>query len=71
MPGPERARREPLEGAARGMRLRLSLRGEFALALLPTATVLGVHGVLGVLGLVEALSRQRLLFASLARTRHA
>ncbi len=44
----------------RGVRRRLNLRGEFALALLPTATVLAV------LALVEALSRQRLLFASLA-----
>lgn len=43
-----------------GGRARLGLRGEFMLALLPTATALVV------LGLVEALSRQRLLFASLA-----
>lgn len=42
------------------MRRRLPLKGEFALALLPTATVLVV------LALVEGVSRQRLLFASLA-----
>ena len=39
---------------------RLSLGREFSLALLPTATILAT------LGLVEAFSRQRLLFASLA-----
>lgn len=44
----------------RALRRRLSLRGELALALLPTAIVLAV------LGLVEVLSSQRLLFASLA-----
>lgn len=41
-------------------RRRLGLQGELLLALLPTATVLLV------LALVEAFSRQRLLFASLA-----
>lgn len=41
-------------------RRRLSLQGELLLALLPTATVLLV------LALVEAFSRQRLLFASLS-----
>lgn len=41
-------------------RRRLPLRAELLLALLPTATVLGV------LALVEAYSHQRLLFASLA-----
>ena len=46
--------------AARTWRTRLSLRGEFTLALLPSATVLLT------LFLVEVLSRQRLLFASLA-----
>lgn len=46
--------------AAHTVRRRLGLRGEFALAALPTATVLLV------LALVEALARQRLLFASLA-----
>lgn len=42
----------------RTSRRNLGLRGEFLLTLLPTLTVLAV------LGLVEALSRQRLLFAS-------
>jgi CBS-domain-containing membrane protein len=51
---------KPVEGARRPKRRRLSLRDEFLLALLPTLTVLLV------LGLVEMLSRQRLLFASLA-----
>ena len=51
---------EPIEGANRALRRRLSLKGEFLLALAPTVTVLLV------LALVEALSQQRLLFASLA-----
>lgn len=51
---------EPVEGANRALRRRLTLKDEFLLALGPTVTVLGV------LALVEALSRQRLLFASLA-----
>jgi len=51
---------EPSKGANRSARRRLSLRGEFLLALGPTLTVLIV------LALVEALSEQRLLFASLA-----
>lgn len=51
---------KPVEGASRGLRRRLDLRGELMLALLPTVTVLLV------LALVEAVSRQRLLFASLA-----
>jgi CBS-domain-containing membrane protein len=51
---------KPIEGAVRGARRRLGLRGEFFLALGPTVTVLLV------LALVEALSQQRLLFASLA-----
>jgi CBS-domain-containing membrane protein len=51
---------KPVEGAARRARRRLSVRQEMILALLPTATILVV------LGLVEALTRQRLLFASLA-----
>jgi hypothetical protein len=50
---------QPLQGANRSLR-RLGLKGVFALALLPTLMVLSV------LGLVETLSRQRLLFASLA-----
>lgn len=51
---------KPLKGANRSLRHRLDLKGEFILVLLPTVTVLGV------LGLVEVLSQQRLLFASLA-----
>ena len=51
---------KPVEGAQRSLRKRLSLRGELMLAALPTATVLLV------LLLVEVLSEQRLLFASLA-----
>lgn len=50
----------PVRHAAQAVRRRLGVRGEVALAALPTATVLAV------LGLVEALARQRLLFASLA-----
>lgn len=49
----------PLQAANRPSRRRLSLKGELV-ATAPTLTVLGV------LALVEALSRQRLLFASLA-----
>ncbi len=45
---------------SRSLRRRLGLRGEIVLAALPTATVLLV------LGLVEVLTEQRLLFASLA-----
>ncbi len=56
----ERDSLQPIEGAARPDRRRLRLADELLLALLPTATVLLV------LALVEALSRQRLLFASLA-----
>jgi len=56
----ERKSLKPLRGAARSLRGRLNLKGEFALALAPTLTILVV------LALVEALSRQRLLFASLA-----
>lgn len=51
---------KPIKGANRSLRRRLSLRGEFALAFSPTVTILAV------LALVEALSQQRLLFASLA-----
>ena len=51
---------KPVEGANRSLRRRLGIRGELMLAFFPTATVLLV------LGLVEALSQQRLLFASLA-----
>ena len=51
---------EPIEGANRALRRRLDVRGELVLAILPTATVLGV------LAIVELLTEQRLLFASLA-----
>ncbi|MCT7950432.1 HPP family protein [Ancylothrix sp. C2] len=51
---------KPLKGANRKIRRRLTIQGELLLALLPTITILGV------LGMVEVLSRQRLLFASLA-----
>jgi CBS-domain-containing membrane protein len=50
----------PIEGSDRGVRRRLTLQGEFLLALGPTLTVLVV------LALVDSLTRQRLLFASLA-----
>lgn len=56
----ERTSLKPIKGANRALRRRLTLQGEFALALAPTVIILGV------LALVEALSRQRLLFASLA-----
>ena len=51
---------KPMEGANRALRRRLDLRGELLLAVLPTLTVLAV------LGIVEMLTEQRLLFASLA-----
>lgn len=51
---------KPIEGAKRSLRRRLNLKGELIMALLPTVTILTV------LGMVEVLSRQRLLFASLA-----
>ncbi|GAA6619500.1 HPP family protein [Scytonema sp. NUACC26] len=51
---------KPLEGANRSLRQKLDLKGELLLAAAPTVTVLVV------LALVEALTRQRLLFASLA-----
>jgi CBS-domain-containing membrane protein len=56
----KRSSLKPIEGANRSFRRRLKLPGELLLALLPTATVLTV------LALLEVLSRQRLLFASLA-----
>ncbi len=49
-----------IKGANRSLRQRLDIRGELLLAAAPTALVLSV------LALVEVLSRQRLLFASLA-----
>lgn len=51
---------EPVEGADRSARRRLTLRDELVLAMLPTAVVLLV------LLAVETLTTQRLLFASLA-----
>ncbi|HEU4452407.1 MAG TPA: HPP family protein [Longimicrobium sp.] len=51
---------EPGRSADRAARRRLDLKGEFTLAALPTITVLLV------LGMVEVLSSQRVLFASLA-----
>jgi hypothetical protein len=51
---------EPGDSRERALRRRLPLSGELALAALPTATVLAV------LALVERLTTQRLLFASLA-----
>jgi CBS-domain-containing membrane protein len=51
---------KPIQGANRSLRRRLNLKGEFALAFAPTVIVLAV------LALVEVLSQQRLLFASLA-----
>ncbi|NTU79468.1 MAG: HPP family protein [Chloroflexales bacterium] len=56
----ERTSLRPVAGANRAFRERLGLRDELLLALLPTLIVLGV------LAFVEVLSRQRLLFASLA-----
>ena len=56
----QRSSLKPIEGANRSFRRRLTIRGELALATAPTIIILGV------LALVEALSRQRLLFASLA-----
>lgn len=55
-----RASIEPSPPALRRARARLPLRGELVLAALPTTTVLAM------LALVEALTEQRLLFASLA-----
>ena len=64
MTEPRRAANEttgtPMRDAPHEARRRLGFRGEFALAALPTATVLLV------LAFVEILARQRLLFASLA-----
>ncbi len=51
---------EPVEGAERSSRRRLDLKDELVLALFPTLTVLAV------LVLVEVLTNQRVLFASLA-----
>ena len=51
---------KPGRPLARAGRRRLTIRGEFALATLPTLTVLIVFG------LIDVLSNQKLLFASLA-----
>jgi hypothetical protein len=51
---------QPGTAARRSLRQRLRLRDELLLAFVPTATVLIVFAA------VEALSNQRLLFASLA-----
>lgn len=56
----DRSSLKPIKGANRSLRRRLNLKGEFMLALAPTLIILVV------LALVEVLSRQRLLFASLA-----
>lgn len=51
---------KPIKGAERPPRRKLNFKDELVLAMLPTVTILIV------LGLVEVLSRQRLLFGSLA-----
>ncbi len=56
----ERSSLKPIQGANRRLRKRLNLQGELALATAPTLTILVV------MAFVEVLSRQRLLFASLA-----
>lgn len=56
----DRTSLKPIEGANRSLRRRLGIKGELLLAIAPTVVALTV------LALVEALSRQRLLFASLA-----
>jgi CBS-domain-containing membrane protein len=56
----KRSSLEPVSRANPSNRHRLDLKGELVLALAPTVTVLLV------LALVEALTRQRLLFGSLA-----
>lgn len=56
----KRSSLKPVPGANRSLRSRLNLQGEFVLALLPTVIVLAVFA------LVEVLSKQRLLFASLS-----
>jgi CBS-domain-containing membrane protein len=56
----ERESLKPVEGANRALRRGIGLKGEFVLALVPTITVLMMFA------LVESLTQQRLLFASLA-----
>ena len=58
----KRSSLKPIQGAKRSLRRRLGRKGELILALLPTASFPSV------LALVEVLSRQRLLFASVAST---
>ena len=53
-------RLKPMDNAKRSLRQRLSLKEELLLATAPTLTILSL------MALVEVLSRQRLLFASLA-----
>lgn len=57
---PHRSSLKPLEGANRSLRKRLNWKGELALATAPTVVILTVFA------LVEVLTQQRLLFASLA-----
>jgi CBS-domain-containing membrane protein len=59
-PAAQRTSIQPGDRSTRRLRQRLDLKGELLLALLPTLTILVV------LGLVEAISDRRLLFASLA-----
>ena len=54
--GEQRETLKPIDRTARRARRRLTVKGELALALFPTATILIV------LALLEAFSRQRLLF---------
>lgn len=60
MSDPPRESLQPIEGAQRPLRQRLSVREELLLAALPTVVVLLVFAF------VEVLAEQRLLFASLA-----
>jgi CBS-domain-containing membrane protein len=57
---PRKTSLRPVQGANSSLRRRLDFKGELALAAAPTLIILIV------LGFVEVLSRQRLLFASLA-----
>ena len=59
-PGEERQSLKPIKGASRSLRRNLSLKDEIILATVPTLAVLIV------LGMIELLSNQRVLFASLA-----
>lgn len=59
-PGAERETTQPVRNIPQRARERLGWRAEAALLLLPTTTVLAVFG------LVNAVTNQRLLFASLA-----